>query len=203
VKVGTRSLAERPRQLAVLVFVLVGVGLLIGACGGSPSSGVATLGSTTTTTQAASSPPPRSSGNPTAGYEAALAYVDCMRSHGVANFPDPASNGQINVDFAHGGKDGSPASPGINRNSPLYISADQTCRPLLPGGVPTPAENQLALAKGLKFAQCMRRHGVPDYPDPNPTDPGVVRLIGVDPSSPQFETAQKMCQSIVPGTGSK
>jgi hypothetical protein len=127
-----------------------------------------------------------------------------MRSHGVLNFPDPSSDGQINVDFAHGGKDGSPASAGIDRMSPQYISADQTCRHLLPGGTLTPAQTQQALTEGLKLAKCMRSHGVPSYPDPNPTNPGVVHLgAGVDPSSPQFQRAQKVCDSLVPGTGSK
>lgn len=149
------------------------------------------------------SPAAGSGGRTSAKYRDALAYVDCMRSHGVPRFPDPSSDGQINVDFAHGGKDGSPGSPGIDRNSPRYISADQTCRHLLPGGVPTPAQNQQALANGLKLAKCMRSHGVPNYPDPNPSDPGVVHLKGVDPSSPQFQTAQKACESVVPGYGSK
>ena len=140
-------------------------------------------------------------GNTAAKYEAALAYVDCMRSHGVPNFPDPSASGQINVDFAYGGKDRSPASAGIDRMSPQYISADQTCRHLLPGGVPTPAQNQQALAKELKFAQCMRSHGVPNFPDP--TNAGVVHLIGVDQNSPQFQSAGKTCEALVPGVDSK
>jgi hypothetical protein len=201
VKATTRSLKVRPSGLTLLVLIVVGVSVLGSACGGSPSSGVASLGSGRTTTQASS--PPAASSNATSKYRAAFAYVDCMRSHGVPNFPDPSSDGQINVDFARGGKDGSPASGGIDRMSPQYISADQTCRHLLPGGVPTPAQNQQALAQGLKLAQCMRNHGVPNYPDPNPASPDVVHLNGVDPSSPQFQAAQKVCQSLVPGSASK
>jgi hypothetical protein len=190
-------------RAASLVFVLVGVGLVAAACGGgSASPGVANLGSTTTSTQAPSSKAAGNGANTTARYRAALAYVSCMRSHGVVNFPDPTSNGTLNVNFQTGGKDGSPVSSGINRNSSQYTSADKACRNLLPGGVPTPAQNQQALVKGLKFAQCMRSHGVPDFPDP--TTGGVVHLGGgVDPSSPQFQSATKVCQSLVPGTGAK
>jgi len=189
-------------RVASLVLVLVGVGLLAAACGGGPvSSGVASLGSTTLTTQARSFAALGSVGNITASYRAALAYVDCMRSHGVSNFPDPTSDGQINVDFAHGGKEGAPLSSGIDRMSPQYISADQMCHHLLPSGKPTSAQNQQALAKELRFAQCMRSHGVSNFPDP--TNAGVVRLIGVDQNSPQYQSAQKVCEALVPGVDSK
>ena len=40
-----------------------------------------------------------SGGSTASKYKAALAYVGCMRSHGVPNFPDPTSDGQINVKF--------------------------------------------------------------------------------------------------------
>jgi hypothetical protein len=66
-----------------------------------------------------------------------------------------------------------------------------------------PAQIQQALAKRLKFARCMRSHGVPNYPDPNPANPNVVHLLGIDPSSPQFQNAQKTCETLVPGTGAK
>jgi hypothetical protein len=189
-------------QLAFAALAVVGVALLASACGKSPSSGVANLGRITTTTATTSLPHGAKGSGPAAKYRAALAYVDCMRSHGVSAFPDPTSGGQINVNFATGGKDGSPASSGINRNSPSYLTADQACRHLLPGGVPTPAQTQLALAKGVKFAQCMRTHGEPSYPDP--TSANVVHLgANMDPSAPEFQSAQKTCASLLPGSGSK
>jgi hypothetical protein len=124
-----------------------------------------------------------------------------MRGHGVANFPDPNNDGQIIFNFASGGKDGALASSGIDRMSPTYISADQSCRHLLPGGVLTPAQNQLELTQELKFALCMRGHGVTNYPDP--TTAGVVRLLGVDTNSSLYLKAQKVCQILVPGFSSK
>jgi len=124
-----------------------------------------------------------------------------MRSHGEPDFPDPTSDGQINVNFATGGKDGAPGSSGIDRMSPQYISADQACRHVLPGGVPTPAQNQRALAEELKFARCMRDHGVSNYPDP--TIARVLHLLGVDVNSPQYLNAQTVCQSLLPGFTTK
>jgi hypothetical protein len=183
---------------AVFVLVLVGVGLLGAACGGPRSAGVASLGPTTTTAHAPTSQASGGGNNTNAKYRAAFAYVGCMRSHGVPNFPDPTSNGTLNVNFQTGGKGGSPVSSGINRNSPQYVSAAQACRHLLPGGTPTPAQAQQALATGLKLAQCMRSHGVPNFPDPSTA--GVVHLgADVDMSSPLFQDAQKVCQSVVPG----
>jgi hypothetical protein len=190
---------RRLRQALAVLFVATG-GLPGAACGGSPPPGVANLGSTTATTLR-SSQKARSGGDTASNYRAALAYVDCMRSHGVSNFPDPTSDGQVNVKFASGGKDGAPASGGIDRMSPQYISADESCRHLLPGGVPTSTQNQHALAKELRFAHCMRSHGVSKFPDPTNAD--VVRLIGVDQNSPQYKSAQDACEALVPGADSK
>src|ERR1700733_348811 len=130
----------RTRRAALLVAALAGVTFGVAACGGGPSAGVAKPGATTTTTETSLSPLAGGGGGSDSKYLAALAYADCMRSHGVSSFPDPTSEGQINVNFASGGKDGAPASSGIDRMSPKYISADQTCRHLLPGGVTTPAQ---------------------------------------------------------------
>ena len=201
-----RSPGANPKihRAASLFVLLLGVGLLAAACGGGSAPGIASVGSTTTTAEVQPSPAASNGANAPAAYRSALDYVNCMRSHGVADMPDPEANGTLNVKFATGGKDGGPATSGIDRNSPQYISADKTCRPLLPnGGQPTPAQTEQALAKALKFAQCMRSHGVSNYPDPNPKSPGVVHLLGLDPSSPQFQAAAKVCETVVPGSGFK
>jgi hypothetical protein len=49
---------------------------------------------------------------------------------------------------------------------------------------------------GIKFAKCMRRHGVGAFPE-RPTGqigPGG----GIDPNSPTFQAAQKACSSLLP-----
>ena len=56
----------------------------------------------------------------------------------------------------------------------------------------------------LELAQCIRSHGVPNFPDPSPTD-GILGMIenaassGVNPQSPAFQAAWKTCKKY--GTG--
>lgn len=49
-----------------------------------------------------------------------LVYARCMRSHGVASFPDPKANGRF------GGQ-----LKGLDRNTPTYRAAATACRPAL------------------------------------------------------------------------
>jgi hypothetical protein len=56
----------------------------------------------------------------------------------------------------------------------------------------------------LKFAACMRAHGVPKFPDPVPFGNGGVQLLipkgtGVNVHSAQFATASRICQRLAPG----
>src|SRR5579864_4399638 len=57
-------------------------------------------------------------------------------------------------------------------------------------------------ADGEKFSACMRKHGVPNYPDPN--GQGVITIdsgMGIDPGSPAFKSAQSTCQKLLPNGG--
>jgi hypothetical protein len=129
-------------------------------------------------------------------YAQALKFSQCMRSHGVSNFPDPQHNGGLLLQAGPG--------TGIDPRSPAFESAQKTCQHLLPkGGHPGPVSaSQRAAA--LKFSQCMRSHGVPSFPDPTFSANGGVRLAlkagnGLDPRSPAFQAAQKACGG--PGGG--
>jgi len=69
---------------------------------------------------------------------------------------------------------------------------------------PTKSASNLAAA-GIKFASCMRSHGVPNFPDPNTSAGGVGFSIksssGVNPASPSFQAAQTACRKLLPGGG--
>ena len=51
---------------------------------------------------------------------------------------------------------------------------------------------------GAKFSACMRKHGVPNFPDPN--GQGVITIhsgMGIDPGSPTFRSARSVCQKLL------
>jgi hypothetical protein len=166
-----------PRRAGVLA-AIAGIAVLVTACssGGSSAPTTGSTGGSTT-------------------YQKALAYSQCVRSHGVPNFPDPNSNGVIVMPAGSGGSQ--------NLNSPQAQSANKACQHLLPnGGRISQAQQQQDLSQMLKFARCMRSHGLPNFPDPTTAGGGVslnLRGSGIDKRSPLFQSAQKACQSQLPG----
>lgn len=125
-----------------------------------------------------------------ASYTQELKFAECMRSHGEPNFPDPTSNGVFSFN-------------GIDPNSPQYRSAQSDCQHFLPKPKPvSPAEQAKMLARAIAYSQCMRSHGEPTFPDPSTSGGGIsFSLRGVDPNSPQFQSAQKACQKYSPFPG--
>jgi hypothetical protein len=75
------------------------------------------------------------------------------------------------------------------------------------GSSPSKASRRTAFdssGSALKLAECMRTHGVPNFPDPKiqTSGHGVAIAIGgngVDPNAPQFQAAQKACKAYQPG----
>ena len=53
-------------------------------------------------------------------------------------------------------------------------------------------------APGIRYADCMRAHGVPSFPDPSGAG---VQLSGsgINTQSPAFRSAQSTCQKLLPG----
>jgi hypothetical protein len=177
--------------------VLAGLSLLVAACGDAPGSQVAQL--TSTVRSATQSSTARGA---TDKYAASLAYSRCMRSHRVLNFPDPRQ--------VAGGIQISDSQSGMDPHSPVFMSAERSCRHLLPGGGrrSTHAEQQRALARMLHSSQCMRGHGISGFPDPMLAPPanraaasaimsnGVAWLAipnSIDVRSPAFERAAAAC----------
>jgi hypothetical protein len=183
--------ARRLRRAGAIAAGLLISATFLAACGGgSKGPGVAGAGSSTTAAKPASSGSTRAS---------ALAYSKCMRAHGVSDFPDPNSNGQIQLSATKGSD--------LTPDSPQFQRAQQACKPLEQAMAPSAAQQRKDFAQALRFAKCMRAHGVP-LPDPTPPSSapqtqsqsgGGNGGAGPDPNSPQFQRAQQACRSLAPG----
>ena len=164
----------------VIILAAVTCAMAIAACGSSTHSAGATLG-----------------GSSLANAE--LTVSECMRSHGVPNFPDPSGGGGgFNLNGS-----------GINPQSLAFESAQHRCFKLLPGGGPG-AHPMRAMAQALQVSECMRRHGVSGFPDPTLKVPSISNRAGysivddrdgavlavpstINPSSPAFKQAATAC----------
>ena len=165
------------------------------------AAGVAVL-----TTACAGGSAPSSASPPT--YAQVVSLAQCMRGHGVPDFPDPDASGGYSLS-GNGTLEGAGGS--VNIDSSQAQAAYGDCRHLLPGG-PSIAQLEQRVQQAqqqeekelpllLKFAQCMRGHGEPDYPDPTLSGQGTSgnpQGAGINPGSPQFQAAVAACQHVLP-----
>lgn len=120
----------------------------------------------------------------------AVRYASCMRSNGVASWPDPNGNGLF---------DKSKVAPQeLHVGEAEVQSAQRTCQHLLPKGYGVPSSTRVASYRHemLIYARCIRTHGVPKMPDPDARGhldigPG----SAVDVNSPGFQAAYRACKS--------
>jgi hypothetical protein len=175
----------RPR--AGIAALVAGAAIGLAACGGGPSSPhVASLGtSSAKSTRSGSTTTSLASDDPT---QLLIEWAACMRSHGDPEQAPPTVNATkvIEVTLPAGYTHGMGAS---GSSCAAYLTAAQTA---LGGGTP-PASSDDATA--LKFAQCMRANGVPDYPDPTGDNQAIRATSGGDlnPADPTFQAATTLC----------
>ena len=146
--------------------------LTLAACGKSASGpGVAAVGG-------GPAPGPAASASVR---QQAVAYAQCMRTHGIPQWPDPEVHGddvQIKV---------------VDKNTvdgSVLASALQACdalRPQLPG-----PDMALKLDSARFESRCMRANGVENYPDP--ASDAHVELPQAVRDDPQFEQAKTICR---------
>ena len=193
------SYSERPRTMTrrtprirvagLLVVMAAATGALVlvaAGCGGQSAAPGASAGSAQAATSASG---PASSGQ--TPLAEAVAFSQCMRSHGVPNWPDPVRTPSGGYGYR---------TAGIDPHSAAFQGAWQACKALpspwhATGQPISPAQQQA----WLNWAKCIRAHGVPNFPDPTFSSDGAVQIAGAGgSSSPQFQTAQKACRSLAP-----
>lgn len=138
--------------------------------------------------------------NAAAGAATQLAVAQCMRRHGVPDFPDPTQDPGGGVGFTISTSPGSRTLTvdGTTFSGPTFTSAAKTCRF---GGPPTGAAAVVPAsqkARLVAFARCMRAHGL-DWPDPTfPAGGGVAGGPGPAVSrSPAVQRTAETCNRKV------
>ena len=183
---------NRKSASSASILVIAALALLASACGGSraPAGGSSSPGGSAT--------PP-----------SAVAYTDCVRSQGIPNFPDPPSGGGL----------AKASAQQLGVSSSRLQAAQRSCQHLIPatGGTIQQEEQQCfpnsdcppsvvreLLNDMLRFARCMRSHGVPSFPDPTTDSQGQpffnASAHGISDSmshSPSFEGKLNECQNQV------
>jgi hypothetical protein len=99
-----------------------------------------------------------------------IKFADCMRAHGVPNFPDPGAGGGIEI----------PSGSGLNPFSPSFKAGQAACAKLMPGGPPSTRHPSAAQINQMRqISVCMRAHGVSGFPDPTLTPPASAAGYGL------------------------
>jgi hypothetical protein len=94
----------------------------------------------------------------------AVKFAKCMRGNGISQFPDPDASGKLTIDAVANGSS-------LDTSTPAFKRAISACKDLEPAGFTGSKRSPQQQAAGLKFAQCIRANGVPDFPDPIPNGP--------------------------------
>lgn len=176
---------RRP-SLHVVLWLLAALCMaMLAACTQAADTGIPTARENQTAAGAAQAEPTPTAQDPA---DAALTYSQCMREHGLSEFPDADAEGRIRLKLGT-----------IDPESAVFRAASDACRPLAPAGWGDAKEGPGDAEVMLKFARCMRENGIADYPDPDPN--AGVRIFGpdsnVDPNDPKVKAALESCKEIL------
>jgi hypothetical protein len=167
--------------LAVLALIAMA---LISACGSSAPAGTSTGDS--------------GGDNTAANAQKAVKFAECMRSNGVSEFPDPGASGKYTID---GVVNGSSLDP----NAPAFKQAISACRDLEPAGFTGSERSPQQTQAALKFAQCIRSNGVPDFPDPANGQPlvdtNLIPSAATNSGMSILNAAMQKCRQFVAAAG--
>jgi hypothetical protein len=135
-------------------------------------------------------------------------WVDCMAGEGI-DLPEPTrdANGDL-VITGDGINIGGTGEWTFGEYSPEEVqAAEEVCGapPLVAPGVRSDETVQEEQERTLAFSQCMREHGVEEFPDPDFADdfsdgaysPWDEEAFSDAESDPDFEAAEEACRDIV------
>jgi hypothetical protein len=148
----TRTL--RPLAALAIVAMLAVISAGCGVTGSSDGTNTATSAGNTGSAGTAGA-----GGNKNAtAREKAVKFAACMRENGYPDFPDPKASGEF-------------PTFGISASPAVWVKALRACKELQPPGSFSTHLSPKQLSAARKFAQCIREHGVKDFPDPVQDEP--------------------------------
>lgn len=113
--------------------------------------------------------------------DAALAYAQCVRANGYAEFPDPDPDGGFKFLI---GPD----------SAPRFKAATAACRDLAPEGMRDEGVTPEELDGLVKLSQCIRENGITDFPDPGPSGNYDLSRTGLKPGDTRLDAAMATCR---------
>ena len=178
------------RKLWLLV-ALAMVALISAGCSNAAAGTDSSGGNNTVTTAAAGN-------NTAANHEQAVKFAECMRTNGVQQFPDPDASGAFTIETIANGSS-------VDTTSATFQKAISACKDLEPPGFTGSKRSPEQQAAGIKFAQCIRDNGVPDFPDPDPNGPLVdtnrIPSASRNGVMSMLRAAMKKCSSYAAAAG--
>jgi hypothetical protein len=200
--VGNHGVGGESRGRTLLrpagIGLVLAAAVVLGACGGPGTSGVASLGKrsaqgggsgTTGATEGggtSTTTPPNDDAT-----QLLNRWTTCMRSHGDPNQSDPTIDVHwvINITVGTGSTQSSAEIRTGNGACSQYLAAARNALRAAHPVAPPPDRAEL-----LQYVNCMRANGFPGWPDPPSTGDKVnFNGTGVTPTSPAARNATKVC----------
>lgn len=177
----------RKRRPLVILLLVSSIAVIGAGCGSNAAAGSASSVSNSEGSASSGSASNAAHRQALTKREKAVKFAECVRAHGVPHFPDPDATGNFN--FA------------VDVSAATFTTAVNACKALQPPGTLSGHRSATQQSAALRFAACVRAHGVPDFPDPVNGQP----LIDTDhiPSSNQpggmsiLNAATHKCGSIL------
>ena len=190
------QMVRKLRPLAAFAMVAL-ISVISAGCGSNAPSETGTgstgTASNTGTTSSASSTGTTSSGADTklTARDKAVKFAECIRAHGVSDFPDPNEKNQFEY--------------GVSVTPAVWERATTACKDLQPPGTLSGKRTPKQQSASLRFAQCMRDNGVKDFPDPTKDGPLIdtTRIPSAAGrgarSIPGFQASMEKCRDALAG----
>jgi hypothetical protein len=138
-----RTMKRTLWPLAALALVAL-ISLISAGCGSNASSETGTASSAATASSGAN--------KKLTARDKAVKFAECIRAHGVSDFPDPNAKNQFEY--------------GVSVSGAVWNKATTACKDLQPPGTLSGKRTTKQQSAALRFAQCVRDNGVKDFPDP-------------------------------------